>query len=164
MPRNAIIDVGPEKLDLEVSAIRNDDGEWVGTMVSWSVVTAKIKAEASTEAKSRFLANMSHELRTPLNAVIGITEMLEEDVKVRGPDEFGEPLLRIHRAGKWPVHRILQGLPTSSHPLASTQMKVCHTLLSALLTVLLTILLETQKFTLHLLCPYQLNSGYEIYL
>jgi signal transduction histidine kinase len=37
-------------------------------------------AESATQAKSRFVANISHELRTPLNAVIGITEMLQEDI------------------------------------------------------------------------------------
>src|SRR6185437_11483182 len=39
-------------------------------------------------------------LRTPLNAVIGITEMLVEDVEELGQDGLVEPLNRIARAGK----------------------------------------------------------------
>ncbi|WP_254052562.1 ATP-binding protein [Aliivibrio sp. EL58] len=36
----------------------------------------KVKAEASTKAKSSFLANMSHEIRTPLNGIIGMSDIL----------------------------------------------------------------------------------------
>lgn len=38
----------------------------------------KVKAEASTKAKSSFLANMSHEIRTPLNGIIGMSDILGE--------------------------------------------------------------------------------------
>jgi signal transduction histidine kinase/ubiquinone/menaquinone biosynthesis C-methylase UbiE len=37
-------------------------------------------AEAN-QHKSQFLTNMSHELHTPLNAIIGVSEMLREDVE-----------------------------------------------------------------------------------
>ncbi len=57
------------------------------------LVAAREDAESLAEAKSRFLATMSHELRTPLSAVIGITEMLREDVEDEGSDT--EPYERI---------------------------------------------------------------------
>ncbi|MGY6412254.1 MAG: PAS domain S-box protein [Alkalilacustris sp.] len=38
------------------------------------------RAEAASEAKSRFLANMSHEIRTPLNGVLGMAEVLAEEL------------------------------------------------------------------------------------
>jgi PAS domain S-box-containing protein len=42
---------------------------------------AKNVAEAASRAKSTFLANMSHEIRTPMNAIIGLTHLLQNEVK-----------------------------------------------------------------------------------
>ncbi|MEM9091960.1 MAG: ATP-binding protein [Cyanobacteria bacterium P01_F01_bin.53] len=41
---------------------------------------AKQNAEIANQSKSEFLANMSHELRTPLNSVLGLTELLQEQI------------------------------------------------------------------------------------
>lgn len=45
LPHKAVIDVGPEKLDLLVSPILNSKGEYLGPMVTWSVVTEQLKVE-----------------------------------------------------------------------------------------------------------------------
>ncbi len=38
------------------------------------------KALAASKAKSQFVANISHEIRTPMNGVLGMLEMLEEEL------------------------------------------------------------------------------------
>jgi len=45
LPHQAVIDVGPEKLDLLVSAVVDSDGTYLGAMVCWEVITAKLKTE-----------------------------------------------------------------------------------------------------------------------
>ncbi|MFK4785116.1 ABC transporter substrate binding protein [Fusobacterium sp. MFO224] len=39
------------------------------------------KAKLKNEAKSNFLANMSHEIRTPMNSIIGVTELINIELK-----------------------------------------------------------------------------------
>jgi PAS domain S-box-containing protein len=57
-------------------------------------------AEAANRSKSIFLANMSHELRTPLNAIIGYSDLLQEDARDLGTEEFIGDLKIINTAGK----------------------------------------------------------------
>lgn len=41
---------------------------------------AKREAEEALFTKSQFLANMSHEVRTPMNGILGMTQLLQEDI------------------------------------------------------------------------------------
>ncbi|MGO4891093.1 ATP-binding protein [Flavobacterium sp. W21_SRS_FM6] len=41
---------------------------------------ARLKAESSDKLKSQFLANMSHEIRTPMNGVLGVLQLLEQQI------------------------------------------------------------------------------------
>ena len=106
---------GPDKayrwIQHRGAGLRREDG-WIYRMagsigeiearktLEFALREAKETAEQNSRFKSQFIANMSHELRTPLNAVIGITEMLREDVEEEGPAAFQEPLTRVSRAGK----------------------------------------------------------------
>jgi methyl-accepting chemotaxis protein len=53
LPHRATIDVGPEKVDLLVSAIYDNNNNYVGPMVTWEVITEKLELERQAEAISR---------------------------------------------------------------------------------------------------------------
>ncbi|HWJ81074.1 MAG TPA: methyl-accepting chemotaxis protein [Nocardioides sp.] len=66
LPRRANISVGPETLDLLVSAIRDADGTYIGAMATWEVVTDKLRVEreraesaADTAAVNQILSALS---------------------------------------------------------------------------------------------------------
>ena len=47
LPHRAIINVGPEKLDLLASAIVDGGGNHTGTMITWDIVTKKLEVEGA---------------------------------------------------------------------------------------------------------------------
>ncbi|MBK5928174.1 hypothetical protein CCR87_12675 [Rhodobaculum claviforme] len=67
-----------EGLQARVVCAITDITEQVATEAA--LRSAAERAEAASEAKSRFLANMSHEIRTPLNGVLGMAQVLEEEL------------------------------------------------------------------------------------
>lgn len=64
LPHRAIIQLGPEKLDLLVSPIMDKDNNYVGPMVTWEVVTEKLKIE---EAMARTNSMVQ---KSPLNTMM----------------------------------------------------------------------------------------------
>ncbi len=58
---------------------------------------AILQAEEANKAKSQFLANMSHEIRTPLNGILGLTQVLLNDISNQ---EHIDYLELIHSSGK----------------------------------------------------------------
>ena len=60
----ANISVGPETLALDVSAIMDNDGKYIAPMLTWSVVTVKLKSEEATERLNQMIDKM------PINSMM----------------------------------------------------------------------------------------------
>ncbi|MCH8999033.1 MAG: PAS domain-containing protein, partial [Proteobacteria bacterium] len=71
LPHQALIGVGPETLDLLVTAIHDKDGNYIGPMLTWSVVTQKIKADQESARLLQMIDNM------PINIMTCDPETLE---------------------------------------------------------------------------------------
>lgn len=66
LPHHAKIKVGPETLDLRVSAVTNQKGEYVAAMLSWAIVTQSIKLADDFEGS---IGAMSQQLGSSANAL-----------------------------------------------------------------------------------------------
>jgi methyl-accepting chemotaxis protein len=64
LPHKALIQVGPETLDLLVTPIHDRDGGYMGPMLTWSVVTAKVKADAESARLLQMVDNMPLNIMT----------------------------------------------------------------------------------------------------
>lgn len=57
LPHVAVIQVGTEKLELLATAIYNESGEYIGPMVTWAVVTEKLKLEEQAARVQSMMEN-----------------------------------------------------------------------------------------------------------
>ncbi len=64
LPHRANIQLGDEILDLNVSAIKDSDGNYLGPMLTWSIVTDKVKADEENAKLVEMVQNM------PINAMM----------------------------------------------------------------------------------------------
>ena len=98
LPHNAKIPLGSETLDLRVNAINSKDGDYIGAMLSWSVITQQVKmandfesnigavvgsvSAASTEMQStaESMAATAEETNNQASAVAAASEQLTSSV------------------------------------------------------------------------------------
>ena len=74
LPYSSVIALGAEKLDLNVSAIVDANGHYVGPMVCWSVVTAQHKLAASVKEVTRQVSATSIELQSTAQSMSAAAE------------------------------------------------------------------------------------------
>ena len=59
------------------------------------------RAKAANKAKSNFLASTSHEIRTPMNAILGINDMIIDELGEKNDRESRDAALAIRRSGRY---------------------------------------------------------------
>lgn len=69
LPHQAQIKVGPEVLDLLVTAVRDAEGKFVGPMVTWDVITEKLKIENEVSRIQNMMDNI------PINVMMATRDL-----------------------------------------------------------------------------------------
>ena len=95
LPMRSNIQVGPETLDLLVSPITDADGNHIGAMASWEVITEKLRLERETEEAAERERAAAEELRQKVDAMLEVVEAavqgdLTKEVPVTGEDAIGQ--------------------------------------------------------------------------
>ena len=107
LPHKALIDVGGEKLDLLVTAITDKEGNYMGPMLTWSVVTQKVKADAQAAQLTQMVENMpinvmmcdpqTFEINYANKTSIDTLRSIEEHLPIRADDLVGTNIDVFHK-------------------------------------------------------------------
>ena len=95
LPHQAHIQLGPETLDLRVSAIYDKSGAYVGPMVSWSVITQALETERQVKEAQERETTAAAELREKVDAMLDVVNAaasgdLTRELHVKGTDAIGQ--------------------------------------------------------------------------
>lgn len=94
LPHRATIKLGEELLDLNVVAIRDAQGGYIGPMINWEVITEQEKAKTQAAKSQEEQRAAKQDLETKVNALMQVVVSasngdLTRDVPVSGEDDIG---------------------------------------------------------------------------
>jgi len=130
LPRRTTIQVGPESLDLLVSAIYDSSGGYLGAMVTWELITKKLEAERREKELAERERTMQEELRAKVSSMLEVVQRAEQGdltqtVTVSGSDTIGQmgeglaSFLSAMRENMSELMRNAQALASSSEELTA---------------------------------------------
>ncbi|BCS33481.1 hypothetical protein TBR22_A27080 [Luteitalea sp. TBR-22] len=95
LPHKANIRLGEETLELQVSAVRDHKGEYVGTMVSWAVITDSVRLAEEARLSRERERQAAQELQQKVDAILDVVNAaaagdLTREVPVHGADAIGQ--------------------------------------------------------------------------
>lgn len=74
LPHRAKIKLGPETLDLRVSALMDKQGKYIGPMLSWSIITSGVKLADELKEVSSSVASASTEMQATAQSLSATAE------------------------------------------------------------------------------------------
>jgi methyl-accepting chemotaxis protein len=94
LPHRATIQLGDELLDLNVTAIRDEQGEYIGPMVTWEVITEAERAKERERLLQEQQQAAREELEGKVNSLMQVVTAAAEgdltmDSDVHGDDDMG---------------------------------------------------------------------------
>ena len=95
LPHQAQIQLGDEILSLNVAAIFDPDGERIGTMAGWAIVTAVVQAERAAREAAEREQKQAEELRRKVDSMLEVVNAaangdLTREISISGQDAIGQ--------------------------------------------------------------------------
>ncbi len=95
LPHEALIQVGPEILKLSVTANIDENGDYLGPMVDWGIVTEQVAKEKIANEATEREQKLAIELQEKVDVMLGVVEAaskgdLTKEVTVNGSDSIGQ--------------------------------------------------------------------------
>jgi len=109
LPHSAVIQVADEYLDLNISAMHDDKGKYTHAMLTWSIVTDKVKTDAETKRLMQMIDKMPVNIMTAdlnddfkINYInqtsINTLKSVEAHLPVKAEDIAGKSIDIFHKA------------------------------------------------------------------
>ena len=106
LPHQTIIEFAGEYLDLTVTAITDKSGKYLGPMLSWDIVTAKIKSEADTKR------------------LLSMVDQMPINVMTLDPEDF--TINYLNQTSKNTLKQVESLLPCSAEEVAGKCVDIFH--------------------------------------
>src|SRR5262249_10866795 len=95
LPVRTNINIGPEVADLLVSAIYDQNKNYLGPMVTWELITEKLEAERKIREAAERERQQAEELRTKVESILEVVGAasrgdLTREMAVKGADAIGQ--------------------------------------------------------------------------
>ncbi|MGN6543444.1 MAG: methyl-accepting chemotaxis protein [Aureliella sp.] len=95
LPFNGQIKIGPEYFSLQANSIFGQDGQVVGTLVAWNLITQRIESERQVKESIERDQKAAEELRNKVDALLEVVNSaahgdLTKTVTIQGDDAIGQ--------------------------------------------------------------------------
>lgn len=95
LPHQATIEVGPETLTLLVSAVNDAAGNYAGAMVTWEVITEKLKQDQKLKDAQERERQAAEELKEKVDQILECVQAaaqgdLTQEIGIDGEDAIGQ--------------------------------------------------------------------------
>jgi methyl-accepting chemotaxis protein len=127
LPHRAEIQVGPEVLDLLVSAIYDKDKNYLGPMVTWEVITEKLAAEKREQEMNQNMKTVLTDVAEKAQTLAGASEELTAtSQQMAGNAEETSAQANVVSAASDQVNTNIQTVAAGSEEMSASIKEIAH--------------------------------------
>jgi methyl-accepting chemotaxis protein len=127
LPHRAEIQVGPEVLDLLVSAIYDKDKNYLGPMVTWEVITEKLAAEKREQEMNENMKTVLSNVAEKAQTLAGASEELTAtSQQMAGNAEETSAQANVVSGASDQVNQNIQTVATGSEEMSASIKEIAH--------------------------------------